>query len=65
MKVKYYTIFVFLFIGLLSNAQFRVAGTVYDKESNESLIGASVIIKGTTLVVDLPKKTANDFCYYS
>ncbi len=47
MKAKHYTLFVFLFIGLMANAQFRVTGTVYDKDSKEVLIGASVVIKGT------------------
>ena len=41
------TYLVFLFVAVGTVAQVNVSGTVVDKESNEPLTGASVIVKGT------------------
>ena len=40
------TYLIFLFVAAGAVAQVNVSGTVVDKESNESLTGASVIVKG-------------------
>ena len=42
---------IFLIIGTLSvsAANFRVKGTVYDEKTNTTLIGVSVLVKGTTI----------------
>ena len=39
----------FAWIGLQSFAQIDITGKVVDKETGEGLIGASVIIQGTTI----------------
>jgi iron complex outermembrane recepter protein len=36
------------FSGIAANAQNKLTGTVYDNKTNETLIGASVLVKGTT-----------------
>lgn len=48
--MKYLSIFILLFFSLLSFGQFQVDlyGTVTDKQSGETLIGATVLIDGTT-----------------
>lgn len=40
------TYLIFLFVAVSAEAQVNVSGTVVDKESNEPLTGASVIVKG-------------------
>ncbi|MGL5894862.1 MAG: carboxypeptidase-like regulatory domain-containing protein, partial [Bacteroidales bacterium] len=37
-----------LFIGMGLSAQTRVSGTVFSAEDGEPVIGASVVVKGTT-----------------
>ena len=39
------TYLIFLFVAVCAVAQVNVSGTVVDKESNEPLVGASVIVK--------------------
>ena len=41
------TYLIFLFVAVSAASQVNVAGTVVDKESNEPLTGASVIVKGS------------------
>lgn len=40
------TYLIFLFVAVCAVAQVNLSGTVIDKESNEPLVGASVIVKG-------------------
>ena len=40
------TYLIFLIVAVCAVAQVNVSGTVVDKESNEPLTGASVIVKG-------------------
>ena len=47
MKKLLFTLLV-LFTGILAYAQTTIQGTVIDEESNEPLIGASVLLTGTT-----------------
>lgn len=51
MKQFYYIIILLILIlsnGVKSNAQVKVKGVVLDKENREVLIGATVVLKGTT-----------------
>ena len=43
---RFITYLIFLFVAVSAVAQVNVSGTVVDKESNEPLTGASVIVKG-------------------
>lgn len=45
--MKHTLLYVFILIGIMSNAQ-EVSGVLFDKRNGETLIGASVYIKGTT-----------------
>jgi len=44
--IRFITYLIFLFVAVSAVAQVNVSGTVVDKESNEPLTGASVIVKG-------------------
>lgn len=41
------TYLIFLFVAVGATAQINVTGKVIERESNEPLVGASVIVKGT------------------
>lgn len=43
---RFFIYLLFLFVAVSAVAQVNVSGTVVDKESNETLTGASVIVKG-------------------
>lgn len=43
---RFFIYLLFLFVAVSAVAQVNVSGTVVDKESNEPLTGASVIVKG-------------------
>ncbi len=43
---RFITYLIFLFVVVSAVAQVNVSGIVVDKESNEPLTGASVIVKG-------------------
>ena len=45
---KIFTIFFLIFCWQINSAQTIISGKVFDKNSKESLIGANVIIKGTS-----------------
>lgn len=44
--IRFFIYLLFLFVAVSAVAQVNVSGTVVDKESNETLTGASVIVKG-------------------
>ena len=41
-------VLLFVLFGLVSHAQGTITGTISDDDTGETLIGASVVIKGTT-----------------
>ena len=46
--VKVFPVFIFIICGSTVSAQTKIEGKVTDDQTNEALIGANVIIKGTT-----------------
>ena len=65
---RIFTFFLTFLLGMFVTALYAqthtVSGTVIDKDANEPLIGANVLIKGTT-IESIPCKPATKTFWYS